>query len=45
MNYEAYQHFLILKSCADLQKFGIIAVIEIERNCLSTIDEEQAIMQ
>ena len=34
--YDAYQHFLILKSCADLQKFNIDAIALLDTRYIST---------
>lgn len=34
--YDAYQHFLILKSCADLQKFNIDAIALLDTRYISS---------
>lgn len=39
--YEAYQHLLILKSCADLMKFDIELIKDIDRENLHKIFEEE----
>eukprot|EP00347_Sterkiella_histriomuscorum_P011260 403373134 len=41
-NYDAYQHFLILKSCSDLQKFGIDSIIETDQGYLQKITLSKA---
>ncbi|CDW83670.1 UNKNOWN [Stylonychia lemnae] len=38
-SYDAFQHFLILKSCADLQKFGIESIVETEKMFLNSLGE------
>ena len=39
--YDAYQHFLILKSCADLQKFDIEAIAQLEKQYISPHVEDE----
>jgi hypothetical protein len=38
-SYDAYQHFLILKSCADLQKFNVDAVSLLDQKYLRPLNE------
>lgn len=41
--YDAYQHFLILKSCADLQKFDIEAIARLEQKFITSQDEKETL--
>lgn len=44
-SYDAYQHILILKSCADLQKFPIENAVEIDEKYIKPINLQNAMEQ
>ena len=41
--YDAYQHFLILKSCADLQKFSVEKAYQLEQHFIACLNESEVL--
>ena len=41
--YDAYKHFLILKSCADLQKFSVEKAYQLEQHFIASLNETEVL--